>query len=186
MEQIPSQEANRFSASQKIPHILWNPKVHYLIYKCLPPVPILSLINPVYVSTSHFLKIQLNIILSSNPGSSKWPLSLSFPHQSPVITHLSPIRATCPACFILLYLVTRTTFGEQYRSLIFSLCSFLHSPVTSSLWDPNIIFSTLFSNTLRLRSSLNVSDQVAHPYNTTGKITVLYIFIFTFWQATAR
>ena len=28
MEQSPSWEANRFSASQEVPHILWNPKVH--------------------------------------------------------------------------------------------------------------------------------------------------------------
>jgi len=29
MEQSPSWEANRFSASQEIPRILWNSKVHY-------------------------------------------------------------------------------------------------------------------------------------------------------------
>jgi hypothetical protein len=28
--------------------------------------------------------------------------------------------------------------------------------------------------------SLNVSDQLSHPYKTTGKIIVLYILIFTF------
>jgi hypothetical protein len=39
---------------------------------------------------------------------------------------------------------------------------------------------TLFSNTLSLCSSLNVRDQVSHPYRTTGKIIVLYIQIFTF------
>jgi hypothetical protein len=36
---------------------------------------------------------------------------------------------------------------------------------------PNILLSTLFSNTLGLCSSLSVRDQVSHPYKTTGKIT---------------
>jgi len=35
--------------------------------------------------------------------------------------------------------------------------------------SPNILLSTLFSNTLSLRSSFNVSDQVSHPYKTRGK-----------------
>jgi len=59
MQQSPSWEANRFSASQEIPHILWKPKVHYRGHKCPPPVLILSQLDPVHTPTSHILKIFL-------------------------------------------------------------------------------------------------------------------------------
>jgi hypothetical protein len=38
--------------------------------------------------------------------------------------------------------------------------------MTSSFLGPNILLETLFSNTLSLRSSLSVSDQISHPYKT--------------------
>jgi len=45
---------------------------------------------------------------------------------------------------------------------------------------PDILLSTLFFNTLSLHSSGNVSDQVSHPYKTTGKIMVPCFLIFIF------
>jgi hypothetical protein len=41
----------------------------------------------------------------------------------------------------------------------------------------------LFSNTFSLCSSLTIRDHVSHPYRTTGKMIVLYILIFTFFNS---
>jgi hypothetical protein len=57
-----------------------------------------------------------------------------------------------------------------------SLCSLFQPAATSSLFGPNITLSTQFSNTLDLCSSLNVGDQVTHPYRT-GKIMIFYFNI---------
>jgi hypothetical protein len=93
---------------------------------------------------------------------------------------LFPIRVTSPAHLTLLDLIAQTILGVEYRSLSSSLRSYLHSPVSLSLLGPNILIKTLFSDTLSLLSSLNLSDQVSHPHQTAGKIIVLYILIFKF------
>ena len=79
MVQSPSWEANWFAASQEIPRISRNPKVHYRTHKRPPPVPILGPPNPVHIPTSHLLEIHPNIIHPSTPRPPQWSPSLRFP-----------------------------------------------------------------------------------------------------------
>jgi len=157
MEQRPSWGANRFSVSQEIPPIFWNPKVHYCIHKCPPPVPILSQLDPVHTPTSWRSILILSSHLSLGLPSGLFPSG--FPTKTLYMTLLSPICATCPTHLILLDCITRTILGEQYRSFSTSLCSFLHYPVTSFLLGSNILLSAVFSDTFSLCSSLNVGTK---------------------------
>jgi len=83
-------ESNRVSPSVEIPPILWNPKVHYVIHKCQPPVHILIHIETVHVLTSHFLKIHPNIIVPSTPGFSTLSFFIGFSHLNFVHTFTLP------------------------------------------------------------------------------------------------
>jgi len=168
--------AEWIAACQEIPCISRNPKVHHRTQKRTPPVPILGQPNPVHMPTSHLLKIHPDIIHPSIPRSPKWSLSLRFSHQDTLLTY----KRHMPAHLILLDFITRTILGDAYKTFINSLCNLIHSPVTSSLLCPNILFNTLYSNTLSHLSSRNVRDQDSLPYIKTGKIIILYSLILNF------
>jgi len=78
MQQSTSWVANRFSASQNIPCILRNPKVHYRSHKCPPPVPVLSQLHQIRTHTSHFLKIHIRAVRLHKATRNLKPSTQSF------------------------------------------------------------------------------------------------------------
>ena len=178
MEQSPSWEANRFSVCQKIPRILWNPKVHYRSTSARHLS--LSWASSIHSMPQHPTSWRCILLLYSHLrlGLPSGLFPSDFYTKALHMPLLSPIYAIRPAHLILLDFITRAILGEEYKSLSSSSCSFLYSPVTSSLLRPNILLNTLFSNTLSLRSFLNVRDQASNAYTTTDKVIVLCILIF--------
>jgi hypothetical protein len=77
-----------------------------------------------------------------------------------------------------LYNSNHTWRWEQIMKLL--IMQFSPPSHHSIPFSPNILLSTLFSNTLSICSSLTVRDRVSHPYRTTGKIIVLYKVECTF------
>ena len=74
--QSPCWAANWFAASQEIPRISRNPKVHYRTHKRPPPASILGQPNPGHIPTPYLLEIQPNIIHPSTPRSPQWSMNL--------------------------------------------------------------------------------------------------------------
>jgi hypothetical protein len=65
----------------------------------------------------------------------------------------SLIHAIRHAHDVRFYFIILLMFGEQYKLVNSSLCSFLQFYVISSLLGPDILLSTLFTNILSLTSS---------------------------------
>ena len=125
---------------------------------------ILSQGIPVCVFPSHSLKSHFNITLPSMPEYSKWSLYLRFP---------TSLLHTC--CMPHPH---HSWFGHLnniwwVQIIMLLIIAIPTPPVTSSLWGPNFLLSTLFLNTFSLCPYLNVRDQVSYPHN-------LYILIFIF------
>jgi hypothetical protein len=61
-ELSPSSEAANCAATQELPSILWNPKVHHRVHKSPTLVPILRQMDPVHTILSYLSNIYFNIV----------------------------------------------------------------------------------------------------------------------------
>ena len=181
MQHSPSRESNRFSASQEIPPILWNLKVHYRIHKGPPTVHTRSIQSTTTHSTSwRFILILLfHLCLSLQSGI----FPSGFPTKSLSTPLLSPIRATCHAHLILLDFITRKILVEQNGSLSSSLCSFLSSTFLLAPLSPK--YPPL--HPIVKQSQPTFLPQCVRPSFTfiqsAGKFIFPYTLIFKIWIA---
>jgi hypothetical protein len=91
IQQSPSLETNRFSASQEILSSLWNQKVHYQIHNSPPPVPTLSQINPFHAPITTFWRSILTLSSHLRLGLPSGLLPSGFP----TVTLYAPLLNTC-------------------------------------------------------------------------------------------
>ena len=147
----------------KFPEFYWTIEFITAFTRAPHLPPILSQMDPVHTHPTFRRSL---LILSSHLrlGFPSGLLLSDFPIKTFYAPLLSPIHATRP---------TNMSSGFDHRNDIWwgiqsikILFSLFHSPVTSSLLGPNNLLGTLFSKTLNLRASLNVSDHVPHPYKT--------------------
>ena len=150
MQQRPYWEANSSATRQEITNNLWNTEVYYRFKQRRPPVPILSQNNEVHVLNFH-------IILPSTTRSSKLSLSLSFLHQNSVCDSPLSHKRRMPVHLIILDMINQIVFGVAVQTIKIHVTRSPPLPCYLSLLDPNILLSTLLSNTLTLRSTLSTS-----------------------------
>jgi len=117
MEQSLSWEANRFSACQEIPCILWNTEVYYRVYKFRPPVLILSQINPLKAPdpTSWISNVVLSSLLHLGFPSGLFPSV--FPIKTLYASHLTPhvLHVTSVPFFSIILVAHYTLSGSLSR-----------------------------------------------------------------------
>jgi hypothetical protein len=90
---------------------------------------------------------------------SKWAPFFMFPYRKCTRVSFVPLHVIRSTHLIkLAHLISPVLLSEQNKLWSSSICSFLHSPLSSFFSGPNISLSTRLSTTLGLRSALGSSS----------------------------
>jgi hypothetical protein len=146
VERNPCWEDNNHKASEEIPLLLWNLKVHYRVHKG-PPQSV-SWASWIQSTSSYPISVKSTLILSSHLRLGikiVYSFQISQPKVSTHFAHMCYMSRL--SHFPWFY--HPKIFREQYkiwRSSCFFFFFFLHFPITSSLLGLNILL-TLCSQT---------------------------------------
>jgi len=126
MVQSPSWEANWFAASQEIPRISRNPKVHYRTHNRPPSVSILGQPNSVYIPTSHLLEIHHSVNFSKTStirGPNLSSLFQANPNANQSVYNKFQIHPQIPSSILML--ASPSQLKSHIRPLLkYILCSY--------------------------------------------------------------
>ena len=142
---------------------------------CLQELDICPYLEPhssVHAFQSCFFKIHFNIILLPKPRSSEWHVCCRLPHHTPVRTSLFTDTFHMPRP----HHPNSTWWAVQMMKVLT-----MQLPLVFRHFAPlraKHFAQQPFSNIPSLCSSLNMRNQVSHPYETARKIVVMYISIF--------
>jgi hypothetical protein len=137
MEANPSSETNTYPATQEISSISLEPMIHYH-HRSLSQCPLFIILRYIFILSSHL-----------HHGLPNGPLLSGFIHNilCSLFSHMGYMP--CPSQSPCLDLSNNIWQRKQFTPMkVFIIQFSLYPPVTSSHLGPNILFITLFSNTL--------------------------------------